>query len=244
MKVYNLIGNNSARGVLQDASPEVPYRKTATRLKVLAVDDDPQIRRLLSRILDPNRFAVVCAAGFEEALLLVEQISPNAVLLDLHLSEKRTADGIVCLRTMRKNGCGVPIYILSGDASVEQAVSAAKFGADGYLVKGNTQVFWNRLTALLTNAGVAPNQDRYPHLKSAAIVYLETAGFSDWDLQLLNTYAATKCIREKEIARITGRKEDAIRKHFQLIRDKLGAQSQVDLGTILGGLGNFIEELT
>ncbi len=242
MKLYDFNRRFSCAEALRDNEPETPYRPDASRFKVLAVDDDPQVRRLMARILDPERFAVVCAAGFDEAIRLVEQITPDTVLLDLHLTHGRDKNGITCLRTLRQNGYGKPIYILSGDDSIQQVLLAAKFGANGYLVKRSAKSFWTKLEALLKGEEKASGEPEYPNLSPAAEAYLESRGLTEWDLQLLNTYS-NGFQREKEIARITGRNHDAIRKSFQLIRDKLGADSQVELGRILGVLACFMETL-
>jgi DNA-binding NarL/FixJ family response regulator len=123
---------------------------------------------------------------------------------------------------------------------VEQAYLAAKHGANGYLVKGTDAGFWEKLDRLITTAGSNALPSPYSNLSAGAVSYLETRGLTEWDLQLLNLFY-DGCPREKEIARITGRSGDGVRKHFQLIRDRLGAKSQGDLGKILGILACFRE---
>ena len=68
---------------------------TAARSKtvVLAVDDDPQVLRVLLRILDPTLYQVETAMTEAEAVRLAEETSPVFVLLDLHLSHPPRADG-------------------------------------------------------------------------------------------------------------------------------------------------------
>ncbi len=206
----------------------------APRKTVLAIDDDPQVRRLLFRILNCDQFNVTCASSVEEALHFVSRIRTELVLLDFHLSSQETADGLDCIKSLRNAGYSNPIYMLSVEDSFEQVHASAKAGANGYLVKSSSRTFWKKLNSLITDTinGAAAIS---PALTPQAIAYLKTRNLTDADIRLLAEFAK-EYEREKEIARILDCTEDSVRKRFQSIRDRLGAKSQADLARMLGVL--------
>ncbi len=212
------------------------------RFPILIIDDDPQIRMLLYRFLDPEKFPIQGAADAEEAVSLVARFSPKFILLDLHLTCAADADGLDVLRALRKDGFRNPIYIFSADASFEKANLAVKHGADGYLVKNTTSAFWKRLNAILNYYCRGEHELGFPYanLSLPAAAYLETVGLSERDLQLLDEFTG-EFGREKEISRILNRSHMSIRKEFQRIRDRLNARSQAELAKMMGVLGCFRE---
>ena len=127
---------------------EVKRTKTA----VLVVDDDPQVLRVLLRILDPDLYQVETAMTPSDAVRLAVETTPAFVLLDLHLSKPPQADGLHCLRALRRAGYTQPVFILSADPSFERAHEAARTGANGYLVKCDPNRFLERLTKLIKNS--------------------------------------------------------------------------------------------
>ena len=209
----------------------------ASRATVLAIDDDPQIRRLFFRFLDDTRYSVVSVGGAEEALAMAPRINPSAVLLDLHLTDRADASGLECLSSLRRGGFTNPIYVLSADDSFDRLATAAQCGASGYIVKGAGASFWKRLDTLLS-AGNRSTHETYTSFSPAAVCYMESRGLSDWDLGLLNLFNDT-FEREKEISRILNRSHDAVRKQFQSIRNHLHARSQTELAMMLGVLRCF-----
>jgi len=99
---------------------------------ILVVDDEPQIRKLLSTGLGGYGYEVIAAANAAEALALAAQRRPDAVVLDVNLGQG--ADGLEVCRRLRE-WSAVPIIMLSvrGDEGVK--VKALDAGADDYLTK-------------------------------------------------------------------------------------------------------------
>ena len=226
--------------VLRDTDPPTPYRAQDARRVVLAVDDEPQIRNLLVRMLSPKRYSVTCVAGCKEAVGAALRIHPDIVLLDIHLEGKgEECDGFACISALRKSGYGNPIYMLSSDVSIDQANLAAALGADGYIVKHGSIDFWKKLESLIDDS-VPGGASAYENLSPWMVSYLTTRGFSNKEVQLLDLLFGG-CSREKEIACILDRQEQTVRKQFQRIRERLGAKSQADLREMLDGLSRFGE---
>jgi DNA-binding response OmpR family regulator len=96
---------------------------------LLLVDDDYQIRQLLSEVGVREGFEVLEAADGAAALEMLQRRHIDLVLLDLHMPR---VNGLEVLRSVRALGTGSQIALMSGAASVEDAVEAVKLGASEY----------------------------------------------------------------------------------------------------------------
>ena len=101
-------------------------------LRVLVVDDEPNIRKALSICLRAAGCEVRVAAGEREALEAVRLASPDLVLLDLRLGE---ADGLALLPRIRELRPDAAVVVMTAYATIETAVSAMRAGAVDYLPK-------------------------------------------------------------------------------------------------------------
>ena len=99
--------------------------------KVLVVDDDPAILRLVGAILQEAGFRVLVAMDGREGMERVVEHSPQLIILDLSLPGRSGLDLCRELRTWFKG----PILILSGHGEEEVIVSALDLGADDYVTK-------------------------------------------------------------------------------------------------------------
>lgn len=99
--------------------------------KVLVVDDDAAIRRLLRNTLLRADYAVVEAADAKGALRQVAAEHPDAVLLDLGLPDR---DGLAIIPQLRAKGEAVILVVSARDA-VDEKVAALDLGADDFVTK-------------------------------------------------------------------------------------------------------------
>jgi DNA-binding NtrC family response regulator len=99
--------------------------------RVLVVDDEPQIPRLVGLLLGEGTL-VEAAASASEALARLEDTPYDVVLTDLAMPD---LDGIELIRRARRRDPDTPIVIFTGQASVETAVQAMREGAFDYLRK-------------------------------------------------------------------------------------------------------------
>jgi two-component system, OmpR family, KDP operon response regulator KdpE len=99
--------------------------------KILVVDDDPQIRRVMKVILSGERYEVMEARSGESALLKFREFLPDLVLLDLNMP------GIGGLETCRslRDMSEVPIIILTVRREESEKVELLDAGADDYVTK-------------------------------------------------------------------------------------------------------------
>ena len=99
--------------------------------KILVVDDDPAVLRLVRTILQEAAFRVLVAKDDREGLDRVIEHSPQLIILDLSLPGRSGLDMCRELRTWYKG----PILILSGHGEEGVIVSALDLGADDYITK-------------------------------------------------------------------------------------------------------------
>jgi two-component system nitrogen regulation response regulator NtrX len=103
-----------------------------SRPVVLIIDDEPGIRELLGQILGDEGYETTAVASGEEGLEVLDRELIDLVLLDIWLPG---IDGIGVLRRLREQGHSVPVIVISGHASGEQAVAAIREGAQDFLEK-------------------------------------------------------------------------------------------------------------
>jgi two-component system nitrogen regulation response regulator NtrX len=99
---------------------------------ILVVDDEPNIRRMLCSLLAAEGHDASAAASGEEALAAVARAEPDVVLLDLALPG---ANGLAVLGSLRRQAPSVPVIMMSGRATLADAVQATKLGAFHFIEK-------------------------------------------------------------------------------------------------------------
>lgn len=98
--------------------------------KLLIVDDEPAIRRLLAACLQRGGYRITEAGTAREALSALQIDKPDAVLLDLGLPDR---DGLELVPLMKK--AGTAVIIVSARDATDQKVTALDLGADDYVTK-------------------------------------------------------------------------------------------------------------
>jgi two-component system KDP operon response regulator KdpE len=104
---------------------------SAAPLRVLVIDDEPPIRKLLRMGLSTQGYEVLEAPNGKTALELLTQ-RPGLIILDLGLPD---IQGLELLRMIRARSEGVPIVVLSSRGDEAGKVQALDFGADDYVTK-------------------------------------------------------------------------------------------------------------
>ena len=104
---------------------------TAAPLRVLVVDDEPPIRKLLRMGLGTQNYEILEAPNGKTALELMNQ-NPDLVILDLGLPD---IQGLELLRMLRARNDAVPIVVLSSRGDEAGKVQALDLGADDYVTK-------------------------------------------------------------------------------------------------------------
>ena len=101
---------------------------------ILIVDDERDIRELISDILQDEGFATRLAGNSDDAMSEINTEAPALIILDIWLKDSRM-DGIDILKTVKRDNPDVPVVIISGHGNIEIAVAAIKQGAYDFIEK-------------------------------------------------------------------------------------------------------------
>ncbi|GAB15302.1 two-component system OmpR family response regulator [Arthrobacter globiformis] len=107
-------------------------KKNSAEAKLLVVDDEPNIRELLSTSLRFAGFEVVSAGNGREALAAVEAHAPDLAVLDVMLPDM---DGFTVTRRLRAAGKHFPVLFLTAKDDTEDKVTGLTVGGDDYVTK-------------------------------------------------------------------------------------------------------------
>lgn len=113
--------------------PTAQDSPAGTGVRILIVDDDPDIRRSLRRILEARQHEVLEATNGGEGIALLERTeSVSLVISDIHMPGQ---DGLWLLQEMQRRYPDVGVIMLTGDADITTAVECLTMGAMDYLPK-------------------------------------------------------------------------------------------------------------
>jgi two-component system, NtrC family, nitrogen regulation response regulator NtrX len=103
-------------------------------LEVLVVDDEADIRELVSGVLEDEGYAVRTAADSTQTLEAIEERRPSMVLLDVWLQGSRL-DGLQILQEIKRRDPTIPVLMISGHGNLDTAVAAVREGAVDFIEK-------------------------------------------------------------------------------------------------------------
>jgi two-component system, OmpR family, response regulator len=101
-------------------------------MRLLVVDDDSAILKLIARVLRDESYAIDVASTGEEARMLALVNEYDGIILDLQLGDRH---GFEILQELRRNGRRTPVLLYSGQSDTDSIVRGLDAGADDYLVK-------------------------------------------------------------------------------------------------------------
>ena len=102
--------------------------------EILVIDDNPDIRFLVSNILEEQNYKIRTAANYDQAVLEINKRLPDLAILDIKL-DKPDKDGIDLLKLIIKKNKNIPVIMISGHATVKVAVEAIRLGAYEFIEK-------------------------------------------------------------------------------------------------------------
>ncbi|WP_066249021.1 response regulator transcription factor [Neobacillus drentensis] len=120
-------------------------------MRVLVVEDDLPLRRIISTILEDEEYQVDQAENGEEGYLMASSYEYDLITLDIMLPKM---DGFSLMRKVRSEGIQTPTLFLTAKDRIEDKVQGLDFGADDYIVKPfATSEFLARVRSLLRRSG-------------------------------------------------------------------------------------------
>ena len=143
-----------------------PARATIPEARLLVVDDEPNIRELLSASLRYAGFEVETAADGQQALAVAETFRPDLLVLDVMMPG---LDGFGVVRRMRQAGRRTPVVFLTARDAAEDKISGLTLGGDDYVTKPfSLDEVLARIRAVLRRSRTVP-ADQAPRLTFADI---------------------------------------------------------------------------
>jgi DNA-binding NtrC family response regulator len=101
--------------------------------RILVIDDEPNVRTVLTMLLEDDGYEVMAAEDGQKGMTMIESVSD----LDLVISDLKMpgADGMALLRSLKQQGRDVPLVMITAYGSIEKAVEAMKSGAADFITK-------------------------------------------------------------------------------------------------------------
>lgn len=120
--------------------------KETSAKKVLVIDDDPDVHRLMTWMLERHGFTVQTASDSAQGMSQLQSDPPNVILLDYQLQE---CDGLSLLEPLREKAPSVPVILMTAYSSVELVMESMQAGVHDFLPKPIEEA---RLVAALMKA--------------------------------------------------------------------------------------------
>jgi len=113
-------------------SKDIQGEQAESKQKILVVDDEASIRRILETRLKMAGYAVITAEDGEEAVELFNKTNPDLVILDVMMP---VMDGYEVLSKLRRKNISVPILMLTAKDGLNDKLKGFELGADDYVSK-------------------------------------------------------------------------------------------------------------
>lgn len=210
------------------------------QLRVVVVDDHPIYRRGLVSLLEQGGVAVVGVAdGIEQAVAAVVSTHPDAVLIDLYLTD---GSGIALVRQLAQIDQGIRTVILTVSHDADEMLGAIRAGADGFLTKDQAP---ERLVSVLQ--GVVAGEAALSRRMVGHLVRDVRAGqrrisiatrlphrerLTPRQLEVLQLIAAGNTT--SEMAELLSLSPETVRWHVKSILRKLRAKTRAEAAAVLG----------
>jgi two-component system OmpR family response regulator len=144
-----------------------PQTARTPEARLLVVDDEPNIRELLSASLRYAGFEVATASDGQQALALAESFRPDLLVLDVMMPG---LDGFGVVRRLRQSGKHTPVLFLTARDAAEDKVSGLTLGGDDYVTKPfSLDEVLARIRAVLRRTTVMAHASDAPRLTFADI---------------------------------------------------------------------------
>ena len=225
-----------AAAAVQESTSDAPAIASSDQVRILAVDDEPQVLWLLRNILSNQGYKSLGTGNPDEMMRLMETEHPHLVLLDLMLPGTSGFELMDRIREVSE----VPIIFLSANDQEENIVKALAMGADDYMIKpfSSTELLARVASSLRKRRGAGATAPLQPfNMGDLAIDYADRSvtvsgrpvGLSATEYKLLfelSTNAGRVLTRDQILRRVWGLEysgeRDLLRAAVKNLRRKLG----------------------
>jgi DNA-binding response OmpR family regulator len=130
--------------------------------KVMVVDDEPEVVRLLEVILSREGFAVIKAGSGQECLMLLRQLDPDVIVLDCMMPGMSGLDVMRSLQSIYKAVTLPPVVLLTAKGGMDAMLEGLQAGAYKYLVKPTSR---EKLVEVVRSAAEFGENKRHPPIQ-------------------------------------------------------------------------------
>ena len=210
------------------------------RIAIVIADDHAVLRESLTALLRSQAdFDVVgSAANGDEALRLVQQHTPQVLVLDLFMPE---SDGFEVLRTLERAGSRVASVVLTGSESRDDYVQVVRLGARGLVLKAdNPQKLFAAIRSV-AEGDLAFSDEIARTVLDAMVSHQPSAPssmsrLSERERQI--SYMVARGMKNRDIAGELNISENTVKRHLQSIFSKTGSRDRLELAVLaLGEIG-------
>lgn len=196
-----------------------------TTIRIMIIDDHPVVRAGLASMLStqPDIDVVASAASGQEALLLLETIAPDVILMDLRMPGMT---GLEAMRSINSRIHPPKIIVLTSFDTDEDIYQSVGAGAHGYVLKDAPQ------DRLLEAIKVVHGKGRYfpADIASRLTERMARSNLTPREHQVLQLVA--KGLTNKEIGQAFGISDNTARNHVNSIIEKLEVSDRTEAATI------------
>jgi CheY-like chemotaxis protein len=121
--------------------------------KILVVDDEPEVRLVLTEFLESRGYEVKAVSSGSEALTIVDEVKPHVVLLDVTMPEM---DGMETLKRLAALKPGLPIIMVTANADVDVTSKLLAMGAADYIPKPFDLDYLGQAVSIQVSAALEP----------------------------------------------------------------------------------------
>jgi len=195
--------------------------------KILVVEDEPDISKLVSYNLAQERFKVLTAEDGEQALQVIQREKPNLVVLDLMLPGLSGMEICKILRN-RPETAKLPILMLTAKAGEADRIVGLEMGADDYLAKPfSPREMVARVRAILRRANIAASADEPTAYDKGGL----KIDFTTYEV-IVRGKAAKLTLKEFELLRFLVQNPNRVLSRDQLLDRVWGGETYVTPRTV------------
>ena len=195
--------------------------------KILVVEDEPDIRKLVQYNLTQERFNVLEAEDGEQALKLLQRERPNLVILDLMLPGLSGMELCKLLR-QRSDTAKLPILMLTEKAGEADRIVGLEMGADDYLAKPfSPREMVARVRAILRRSEAKPDTEAPPSYEKGPL----KIDFSTYEI-FVRTRPVKLTLKEFELLRFLVQNPNRVLNRDQLLDRVWGGDTFVTPRTV------------
>ncbi len=198
-----------------------------TAQKILVVEDEPDIRKLVQYNLIQERFSVLEAEDGEQALKLLQRETPNLVILDLMLPGLSGME-LCKLLKQRSETAKLPILMLTAKAGEADRIVGLEMGADDYLAKPfSPREMVARVRAILRRSEAKPDTEAPPSYEKGPL----KIDFSTYEI-FVRTRPVKLTLKEFELLRFLVQNPNRVLNRDQLLDRVWGGDTFVTPRTV------------